>query len=266
MVGTLLLVAIPPFLPMASTAMPDILATTLGIVAIERLAAWKADQRWHQGGVAAIALGLAGFARSHLVLLVPLGAFFLLESTNPHEMLGQIRRKLWLWTPVVAGALLLFVIIVTTRERSMALDPPPTVTGLQNIHINLRSYLLYFVFPLPLAACWIANRWSLSPRRLGVILLTTTVIGMIRGKVTFLVVLGFCVLADLLIEALRKRDHDGLFLSLWLLVPLPIVYYAHLPIKYRNPMHTCGHSRVLSFGSFLSGSDCPRRRYLTDPC
>jgi hypothetical protein len=235
MVGALLLVAIPPFLPMASTAMPDILATTLGIVAIERLAAWKADQRWHQGAAAAVALGLAGFARTHLVLLLPLGAFFLLESTNPREILAQIRRDLRLWTPVVAGAFLLFVIIVTTRERSLALDPPSTVTGLQNIHVNLRSYLLYLVFPLPLAACWIANRWSFSPRRLGVILLTTTVIGVLRGKATFLVVLGFCVLADLLIEALRKRDHEGLFLSLWLLLPLPIVYYAHLPIKYLLP-------------------------------
>ena len=101
--GALLLVAIPPFLPMASTAMPDILATAVALVAMERLAAWKAEQKWSQGAAAAIALGLAGFARSHLVLLLPLAAFFLLDSINPGEILGQIRRKLWLWTPVFAG-------------------------------------------------------------------------------------------------------------------------------------------------------------------
>jgi hypothetical protein len=46
---------------------------------------------------------------------------------------------------------------------------------------------------------------------------------------------GFCVLADLLFEAWQKRDHDALFLLFWLLIPLPIVYYTHLPIKYLLP-------------------------------
>ena len=105
--GALLLVAIPPFLPMASTAMPDILATALALVAMERLAAWKAEQKWSQGVAAAIALGLAGYARPHLVLLLPLAAFFLLESTNPGRLWRQIRRKLWLWIPVVAGCCLI---------------------------------------------------------------------------------------------------------------------------------------------------------------
>ncbi len=109
--GALLLVAIPPFLPMASTAMPDILATAVALVAMERLAAWKAEQKWSQGAAAAIALGLAGYARSHLALLLPLAAFFLLESVKPREILGQIRRKFWLWTPVFAGCGLLLAII-----------------------------------------------------------------------------------------------------------------------------------------------------------
>ena len=43
------------------------------------------------------------------------------------------------------------------------------------------------------------------------------------------------MLADLLFEALRKRDHTGLFLMLWILIPLPIVYYVQLPIKYLLP-------------------------------
>ena len=43
------------------------------------------------------------------------------------------------------------------------------------------------------------------------------------------------MLADLLFEALRKRDHFGLFLILWILIPLPIVYYVQLPAKYLLP-------------------------------
>lgn len=156
--GALLLVAIPPFLPMASTSMPDVLAMTVGLVAMERLAAWKANGKWHEGAAAALALGLAGFARSHLALLLPLGAFFLLESTSPREILIQARQKLFLWTPVLAGAFILFATIFATRERSLTLNPPAVWSGPANILPNLRSYLLYFCFPLPLAACWAVSR------------------------------------------------------------------------------------------------------------
>jgi hypothetical protein len=242
MAGALLLVAFPPFLPMASTAMPDMLAAALGLVAMERLAAWKAEGKWHQGAAAAVALGLAGFARSHLTLLLPLGAFFLLESTNPRQILAQIRQKLWIWTPVLAGALVLLVVIVSTREQSLLLDPPPTFTGRGFIRHNLRSYLLYFAFPLPLAACWLANRWKIAPLRLAAIPAAALVVGIIARNApflaaiaTFLALVGFIVLADLLFEAYQKREHEALFLLLWLLIPLPIVYYGHLPIKYLLP-------------------------------
>src|ERR1700689_8475 len=46
--GALLLVVLPPFLHMASTAMPDILATAVALVAMERLAAWKGEQKGTQ--------------------------------------------------------------------------------------------------------------------------------------------------------------------------------------------------------------------------
>lgn len=236
--GALLLVAIPPFLPMASTAMPDVLATVVGLIAMERLAAWKAQGKWHQGAAAAIALGLAGIARPHLTLLLPLGAFFLIESTNPREILLQVRQKLWLWTPVLAGGFILFAMILATRERGLgALDPSPLFSGRQNIFRNLRSYLLYFCFPLPLAACWAASRWYTGPRRIAYVLFAAASIGMlVPGRRTgFLAGIGLCVLADLLFEAWKKRDQPGLFLMLWLLIPLPIVYYGHLPIKYLLP-------------------------------
>jgi len=119
--GTLLLVAIPPLLPMASTAMPDVLALAVGLVGMERLAAWKAERKWHQGTTAALALGLAGIARPHLTLLLPLGALFLLESINPREMLNRITRSPYILFPVVAGGFVLLGMILATRERGMLL-------------------------------------------------------------------------------------------------------------------------------------------------
>ena len=238
--GALLLVAIAPFLPMASTAMPDILATAVGLVAMERLAAWKAEQKRAQGAAAAIALGFAGFARSHLALLLPLAAFYLLDSTNPREVLAQIRRKCWLFAPVVAGTVLLMAIIAITREHNLAINPPSDISGLQHIPNNLRSYLLYLVFPLPLGLCWAANRLKMGRWLLIVIIGVAAPIAyfFLRGHrplVSWFDIAGFVVLADLFFEALRRREHTGLFLLFWLLIPLPIVYYLHLPAKYLLP-------------------------------
>lgn len=244
--GALLLVAIAPFLPMACTAMPDILATSVALVAMERLAAWKSERKWGQGAAAAVALGLAGFARPHLSLLLPLAAFFLLESTNPKEILRQIRRSYWLFVPVFAGAVLLWAIIAITREHNLAINPPTDYSGLKYIRYNLRSYLLYFVFPLPLAACWAASRWKMGRRPLILIIAATVPITYFflrhhrpltpsLNLVTSLDIIGLVVLADLLLEALRRREHSGLFLILWVLIPLPIVYYVQLPAKYLLP-------------------------------
>jgi hypothetical protein len=235
--GSLLLVAIPPFLPMASTAMPDVLAAATALVAVERLVAWRAERRWHQGLLAAIALGLAGVARAHLALLVPLAAFFLSDSLRPREILLQIRREAWLWTPVLAGGAILFSILLITRERGLTIDPPSVFSGPQNIPRNLVSYLLYFCFPLPLAAVWAVSRWNSRPWRVALALLAAVLIGvLLPDRLTgFLAGMGLVVLVDLLMESGKKCDRHGLFLMLWLLIPLPIVYYGHLPIKYLLP-------------------------------
>jgi hypothetical protein len=238
--GALLLVAIAPFLPMASTAMPDILATAVALVAMERLAAWKAEQKWTQGAAAAIALGLAGFARANLPLLLPLAAFYLLDSADPKEVFAQVRRRFWLWTPVLAGSVLLFVIIATTREHNLALYPVADFRGLHNIPRNLVAYLLYLVIPLPLAACWIANRLRNRSVRAAILLIVAEGIAWLghsggQRRVMMLAAIGLAALIDLLYEALDTKEHTSIFLMLWIAIPLPIVYYAHLPSKYLLP-------------------------------
>lgn len=237
--GALLLVATPPFLPMASTAMPDTLAATVTLVAIERLAAWKAEQKWTQGAEAAVALGFAGFARSHLALLLPLAAFFLLDSIDSREILNRIRNKVWLWTPVLAGFGILLALILAVREHNLALNPPVAVTGPAHILPNLSAFLAYFLTPLPLAACWLACRIRNKQPTFGFFATAAAAIPLFFSLsfagVLLLGILGARILADLLYRAIRNRRHMDLFLLLWLLIPLPIIYYAQLPMKYVLP-------------------------------
>ena len=58
---------------------------------------------------------------------------------------------------------------------------------------------------------------------------------MSSGGVVFLALLGLFALASLFLQAFKRRDHMDIFLLLWVLIPLPIVYYAHLPMKYLLP-------------------------------
>lgn len=238
--GALLLVAIPPFLAMSSTAMPDILACALGVLGIERIAAWKTEEKWSQGVAAAIALGLAGFARPHLVLLLPLAAFFLLDSIHPREILAQARRKLWLWSPVIGGVCLVAAIILSLREPNPGIffHHDPVAYRLTR---NLLAYFLFMAFPFPLVLCWLVNRLR-TRRRLTVILASIAVfqpwlwpIPRPIALVCSFAIAGCGALFGLLLEALEKRDHTALFLLLWLLIPLPVVYYMHFPIKYFLP-------------------------------
>jgi hypothetical protein len=48
-----------------------------------------------------------------------------------------------------------------------------------------------------------------------------------------------------------KRDRQGLFPMLWLLIPLPIVYYSHLPIKYLLPCMPALILTCLRLGVFI---------------
>ncbi len=239
MAGALLLVSIAPFLPMASTAMPDMLGTALALVAMERLAAWKAEQKWSQGAVAAIALSAAGFARVHLVLFLPLAALYLFDSAQPKELFAQFRRRIWLWAPVLAGAGLLLATVAATTEHTLSTHLNNSLTGIQYIGRNLRTYMVYLAFPFPLGACWLANR--LSTRRWRALVIP----GMAAATVwalhpdhqlfTFLALSALGMVLDLLYVALDRADHTDLFLLLWILVPLPIVYYASFSSKYTLP-------------------------------
>jgi hypothetical protein len=167
---------------------------------------------------------------------VPLGAFFLLDSLDPRQILLQIRRSMWLWAPVIAGGVMLLLMIFITRERGLLLNPPAKVSGIDNVRFNLAYFLMFLCFPLPLAITWAAAQWTSHRWRLVAALLGSAIIGIsIHSKIWILALLSACALCDVAWQAWKRQDHELAFLWLWLMVPLPVVYYSHFPIKYLLP-------------------------------
>jgi 4-amino-4-deoxy-L-arabinose transferase-like glycosyltransferase len=236
--ASLLLVATPTVLGMAGTAMPDVAAMTFSLVGIERLYAWRSDARLVDGAVAAVMLGLAPLARSHVLLLLGLSPFVLGLPTSP----SQLKR----WWPVVAAAVLTSALLVLTRDPVGSSTDLARSAGLFSSLGNVRSNSIAFgthvVLLLPVGLAWMVGRgrrFWLSP--LPWIGLTAAVGVLVYGGETRWLWLapvcgfGFAVVADLARDAAARRDSAHAVLALWILVALPIVVYLHFPSKYLVP-------------------------------
>jgi hypothetical protein len=239
-IAGLMLVAIPPVLSMASTAMPDIAALALGLTGIERLLAWKDGRRWHQAIIAGLTLGFAPFTRPHLVLLLPLGALWLFQGFDLRRALRQVRNEAYLWMPVLAATCLLATLNLLTRDRGPVPEAPATLTGLNQAPRNLESCLQYLVYPIPFGAVWLGVRWRRSP-----ILLIGPAIpsllhhfmlnpsgSLVQEWPIAASFYGLVALAHMLSHYWSRPDWSNRMLSLWVLFPLPVIIYTHLPMKY----------------------------------
>jgi hypothetical protein len=234
----LMLVGIPPFLSMASTAMPDVAALTLGLTGIERLLAWKDEQRWHQGAIASLTLGLAPYARLHFALLMPLGARWMYQELQFRQALAQLRRHAYLWAPILISACILIAVNVLTHDRGRVYESANLLVGPENIPRNLYAYLLYLSFPIPFAVVWVATHW----RRLPVLIVLPCIPVLVSMPLLQTsparaghIAVAFCALAALvhmIVHYARAGDRIGMLVGLWMLIPVPAIFYAHFPIKY----------------------------------
>jgi 4-amino-4-deoxy-L-arabinose transferase-like glycosyltransferase len=241
MTAGLLLAATPAALAMTGTAMADVPAMALGVAGLERLVAWKQDRRLHQALVAALLLALAPLARSHLVLLLGVGAILLLPAGLNVSMLRAERGVLW--APLVlAPAVIALVLAVTLDRAAQGADIVTTtnrVSSLDRVAPNLIAYGVHWTLAVPLALPWIALRPSAMLRRLWVFLVAAATAVYFLSLSTphvFVVAaaagLGVAVLWDVFAEGWKHRDAVQVALSAWLLVALVAAPYAHLPSKY----------------------------------
>jgi len=240
--AAILLAATPAALALASTAMPDVPAMALGVFGIERLVAWRDERRWSQAVAATFALALAALARSHLLLL--LGVAALLVGSGLFAR-GRWREALNVsWLPILAAPVVVVAIALLTRDplapSTALVEAAQAFSGGANLGANVAAFAAHWTLVLPLALPWAVLRWRalLHQPALYVAALAALWLALDGSESKHLaivapaVVLGAVALWDVLEDGWRRRDAIQLALGLWLLIPLPLAIYAHLPSKY----------------------------------
>jgi hypothetical protein len=241
--GGLLVVAIPPLLSMANTAMPDVLALALEVAGFERLLAWKEERRWHQAVLSGIALGLAPYARPHVALFLPLGALWLLDEFKFRKGVDQLQRQTFLWSPIAIAAVVLAGVNYVTRMRGASSELVTAASSTGNIPLNLIAYFHYLTFPIPLTVVWLAAHW----RRVKMLLVPPLIpavfaylmvpeMTLVKELQVAAVLYGLVAVADIAVTFFRSGDQTSILLLLWLSLPLFTSVYLHLPLKYLVPI------------------------------
>jgi 4-amino-4-deoxy-L-arabinose transferase-like glycosyltransferase len=232
----------PAVLTLASTNMPDVPALALGTLGMERLFAWRKEQRWHQAIAAALALGLAPLARSQAFLLWPLAALVpFLDVAEQGDWKALSLRKL---TPVLA------LPVISWMATRLTADPEHTGAFLDTMRRfsvwggrNSVAWLLQYVLTMPLAP-WLAlrlreARWWWAVLIVAGIAWTWPQLATAYGslRLVFAICAGLTVtaLVDMCVDTVRRRDLTRLILVGWTLISLPIVIYVHMSAKYFVP-------------------------------
>ncbi len=244
----LLVAAAPPVLAMASTAMPDILAMTLGVIGIERLVAWKEGGTVFNGVVSALALGLAPMARPHLVFLWPIAALLLGDDARIFDVWSWIALPKRRWIPLIAAALVSVAVLALTHEPGSGLRPTHMYLSNKN---NLQSYLTYWILAMPLGLAWIVLRNRLWLFPIGLCLPVIWKVWNHPGHrvwTNLFAGVGALVLIDVLLWSFQSRDQWRIACALWLLIPLVALPYVHFPVKYLVP---CAPAAALLIADLL---------------
>jgi 4-amino-4-deoxy-L-arabinose transferase-like glycosyltransferase len=247
-VAGLLVAVSPAALGMAGTAMPDVPAMAFGVLGLERLVAWRDQRRLLQGALAALLLGVAPLARSHLFPILLIGALFL---AGDFLALRSWREIAWTrWLPLAAAPLLTISVLLVTRDSAGGggdvVAAALLLSSLNNVGKNAVAFLTHWVLALPLALPWVVARPRAVARRWWVFVPVTVASAFILHRfaseqvygyreqlyIAPIAGLGATVLWDILADAWKQRDHLQLALGLWLLTSLAPAPYVHLPSKY----------------------------------
>lgn len=236
-----LLATTPAALAMAGTAMPDLPAMAFGALGVERAVAWRQSGGRPRAVVAAIALAAAALCRPHLLLVLAPALLACVGDPTRRERWSELRPKHW--APLVACPVIVIATALLTR------DPAAPSTALAQaagrfafrsaVPGNAVAFLAHWALVIPFAIPWLLLR----PRKV----LLSPVLYLAAAAAAYhqtgtpggrpIVVaaaagLGAAAIWDALRDAVGGKDGPGIALGAWLLVPLAVVPYVHLPSKY----------------------------------
>ena len=246
--AALLLVTSPAVLGMAATAMPDVPAMGFAVIGVERLLAWKQNRSLAAGLASAILLALAALSRPHALMVLAVGAIWLLSERLTGSCPRPVARTLTsgLVTPLVLALLTIAGIVLLTRDPVSGRTIAGATTGrmdLGSVVFNLAGFTLDWATVFPLALLWPVLRKGRC--RSPLVCWIAFDLGMLLGvaawyfggeawrsvPVLLLTGLSAAVLSDILLDSWRNQDRTQLGLGLWLLAALPAASYVHLPPK-----------------------------------
>ena len=235
----LLFAASPVMFTITNSAMPDTLAVALGVIGIDRLLAWKEDGRPVQAIISAVALGLAPFARMHLVVVLFVGVLLIRDKGdvwNWRSWLDIPRRR---WLPLATAPLILAAAFYLTMVPGAIVGPYSTLVDASYARQNLRLYFIYLTLATPFALSWMILQFRgirhkalwLTP--LALIVLWKLIIQPSPPLWAPIAVgIGLTALAHCTLAALFKRSQVQLALVTWMLAPMPVLIYSNFPPKF----------------------------------
>ena len=239
--AALLLAATPAVLGMAGTAMPDVAAMAFGLLGVERAVGWLRERRWHQAAAAVSCLSVAALSRSHLLLLVAVPPLLAIGAWWTRA--AWTRDRIVALAPLLAVPAIVAAVLAATRDpeasrfvlasaakRSFVLEAAPS---------NVLAYFAHWSLAIPFALPAVA----LAPRRIllrpaGILTALAAWVYLRPHPETHPVLvaaaagLAGAALWDVASRGVRERDGLALALVAWMLTPLVIVPYLHLPSKY----------------------------------
>lgn len=176
----------------------------------------------------------------HTIVILAAVFVFLLDGITGAEISASFRRFPARFLPIVLTPIAAAIVsFITTPQSSEGekLFAIASFPGIRHYMVqNAFAFLAHWLLVVPLTIPWLALRFrQITPALLLVPLVGASLLSVRLGWVAFAAAATCVVLADILWDAIQRRDRDQLALWLWLFLPVPAFIYIHLPSKYLLP-------------------------------
>ena len=220
----LLVAANPVTLAMAATCMPDVMAMTFGMWAMDRVLAFREQRRWPAGASAAFLLSAAVLCRASTAPLLLVAALYLWPGD-----LKLALRRLW---PVALAALL------TAGGLTAIGTAAQSLTSLSNVPRNLVAFLCYQALAGPILLYALLSQG----RHFAIVVAAVAAVGVGLSFVfsspnltQYAVPAAFAVCFLFALTRIAVEWRTLLPLLVWLACGLVALPYVHMSAKYLLP-------------------------------